>query len=71
MQKIEFSKDTMRVYLTSERILSISLKQFPDIAKLSAAQRNKYHIAGGVSLDFEDSDEVYHINELLGIIEKR
>jgi hypothetical protein len=67
MKKIEFSKELMNIYLSGGRILSVPLKQFPEIARLSIIQRSKYHIAAGVSLDFEDSDEVYHLNELLGI----
>lgn len=67
MQKVEFSGNEMRVYLSSGRILIVPLKSFPEIKKLTPAQRNKYHIAGGISLDFDDSDEVYHINELIGI----
>jgi hypothetical protein len=67
MQKIGFSGGDMKVYLTSGRILIVPLKNFPEIKKLTSAQKNKYHIAGGISLDFDDSDEVYHINELIGI----
>ena len=67
MQKIGFSGNDMKVYLSSGRILIVPLKNFPEIKKLTPAQRNKYHIAGGISLDFEDRDEVYHINELIGL----
>jgi len=67
MQKIDFDKDAMNIYLEGDRVLSIPLKKFPEIRKLNKEQRKKYNIAAGISLDFDDSDEVYHINELIGI----
>ncbi|HMQ98904.1 MAG TPA: DUF2442 domain-containing protein [Ignavibacteria bacterium] len=67
MIKVDFDKDTMRIHLHGGRILSIPVNKFPEIKKLSASQRKSYHISGGISLDFDNSDEVYHINELLGI----
>jgi len=57
----------MLIYLAGGPMLSVPLKNFPEIKRLSITQRENYHIAGGISLDFDDSDEVYHINELLGI----
>jgi hypothetical protein len=67
MKSIEFVKDNMKIFLEGGRVLLVPLVKFPDIRVLNSAQRKRYHIAGGFSLDFEDSDEVYHINELLGI----
>ena len=65
MTRVEFDKDMMMLFLEGGRILSVPLRSFPEIKKLSLAQRKTYHIASGISLDFDDSDEVYHINELL------
>jgi hypothetical protein len=67
MNNIEFEGDILRVFLKCDKILSIPLHKFPGIKKLTTIERSKYHIAGGISLDFEDPDEVYHINEFLGI----
>lgn len=67
MMKVDFSKDSIIIYLLGGRMLSVPLNKFPEIKKLSSNQRKAYHISGGISLDFDDSDEVYHINELLGI----
>ena len=67
MIKVDFDKVTMRIHLHGGRILSIPVNKFPEIKKLGPSQRKSYHISGGISLDFDDSDEVYHINELLGI----
>lgn len=65
--KIDFKKDIMNLYIVNGRILSVPVSKFPDIKKLNNLQRKAYHISAGISLDFDDSDEVYHINELLGI----
>lgn len=67
MKKIQFSGNDMKIYLSSGRIIIVPLSKFPEIKKLSLTQKSKYHIAGGISLDFDASDEVYHINELIGI----
>lgn len=67
MNNIEFEGDILKVFLNGDKTLSIPLLKFPGIKKLSTVQRSKYHVAGGISLDFEESDEVYHINEFLGI----
>ena len=67
MKKISFAKDMMVIHLDGDRLLSVPLAKFPDIRKLSASERKSYHIAGGISLDFEASDEVYHLKELMGI----
>jgi len=67
MIKIAFDNGFMLIYLAGGRILSVPLKNLPEIKRLNKIQRENYHIAGGISLDFDDSDEVYHINELLGL----
>ena len=67
MTKVDFVKDTMRVHLLGGRILSVPINKFPEIKKLNSLQRKAYHISAGISLDFDGSDEVYHINELLGM----
>ena len=56
MEKIIFARGVMKVFLTNQRILLVPLLKFPEIKKLSSQQKSKYHIAGGISLDFEDSD---------------
>jgi hypothetical protein len=67
MVKLEFVKDFMKVFLIGGRVLLVPLSKFPEIKNLSSKQRNDYHISGGIALDFEDCDEVYHLNELIGI----
>jgi hypothetical protein len=57
----------MLIHFYGGKILSVPLNKFPEIKHLTKRQREHYHIAGGISLDFDDSDEVYHIEELLGI----
>ena len=67
MVRVSFDNDSMLVYLYSGRIITIPLNKYPQIKRLTRHQREHYHIAGGISLDFDDSDEVYHVEELLGI----
>ncbi|MBZ0203603.1 MAG: DUF2442 domain-containing protein [Ignavibacteria bacterium] len=67
MTKVDFVNDLMKIYLQGGRVLTVPVNKFPEIKKLKSSQRKSYHIAGGISLDFDDSDEVYHVNELLGI----
>ena len=67
MIQVDFVKDTVRIFLRGGRILFVPVNKFPEIKKLSSSQRKSYHISGGISLDFDESDEVYHLNELLGI----
>jgi hypothetical protein len=67
MFKIAFDNNNILIYLIGGRILTVPLNKFPEIKRLTKQQREHYHIGGGISLDFDDSDEVYHIEELLGL----
>ena len=66
IKTLRFVRASIELLLEDGRIVSAPLNKFPAIKKLSAAQRKKYHIMGGVGFDFDDSDEVYHISEFLG-----
>ena len=67
MIRVSFENDSMLVHLYGGRVLTIPLSKYPEIKRLTKQQREHYHIAGGISLDFDDSDEVYHIEELIGL----
>lgn len=67
MLSLNFNRDYMKVELSGNRTLLVPLDKFPAIKNLTAKQRENYHIAGGISLDFEGDDEVYHLSELIGI----
>ena len=46
--------------------LRVPIRYFPSIKKLKKEQREKWYILGGIGFSFEDCDEVFHIEQLLG-----
>jgi hypothetical protein len=66
IRSLRFKGAMMELHLADGRVISVPLKKFPSIKKLSPAQRKKHHILAGVGFDFDDSDEVYHISDFLG-----
>jgi len=56
----------MNLLLADEREITIPLKYFPDIKKLSAKQRNKWYVLDEQMFSFDDCDEVFHIEQVLG-----
>jgi hypothetical protein len=58
-------KGKMQISLKDERIIIVAVSQFPSVKKLSMAQRKKWYILGN-GFSFEDSDEVIHIEQILG-----
>jgi hypothetical protein len=67
IKSLKFTKVKIEILLVDGRCISAPLNKFPGIKKLSPAQKKKYHIIAGLAFDFDDSDEVYHISEFLGI----
>ena len=66
IKSLTFKGENIELHLADGRIISVPLNKFPEIKKLTPAQRKKHHIMGGVGFDFDASDEVYHISEFLG-----
>ena len=66
LKDIRFKTGVIELIFEDNRLLVSPLKNFPEIKKLSALQRKKYHIIGGEGFDFDDSDEVYHISDFIG-----
>ena len=56
----------MNVMLEDGRLVIVPLKFFPSIQKLTSSQRKKHVIADGETIIFDDCDEVYHIEQILG-----
>lgn len=70
LKKISFAKKGyIEVYFNDGRILLAPLKFFPSIKKTKPALRNKYQIADGNTVVFIYCNEVYHIQDFLGIYE--
>ena len=66
VKKIGFNKrGMMDIYLEDGRIISVLLSVFPDIKKLSSAERQKWQSLGE-GFTFDKCNEVYHIAQILG-----
>ena len=66
IQKISFqTRGKIEVYLKDGRNIIVPISKFPSIKKLTPAQRQKWYIFGN-GFSFDDSDEVYHIEQILG-----
>ena len=71
IQKLTFSKPGMiDLILKDGRIISFPKRLFSDLKKLSARQLKKWSILHcgeeGDGFMFEDCDEVYHLEQVLG-----
>ncbi len=66
IKEVSFPKrGKMQISLKDGRIIVVAVSKFPSIKKLSMAQRKKWFILGN-GFSFEDSDEVIHIEQILG-----
>ena len=69
LQKIGFTSDNLlSVDLSNGRTVLVPLEAFPPIAQLSEEQRRDFEIIDDQYLSFLAIDEVYSIEELLGIV---
>jgi hypothetical protein len=59
------SQEQMRVEMEDGRIILLPLDRFPSIQQLSMQQRQQWYRYGN-GFSFEDSDEVFHIEQILG-----
>ena len=55
----------MQVDLMDGRIIVVPLSVFPSIQKLPTQEREKWFLIGG-GISFEKSNEVIHIEQILG-----
>ena len=55
----------MQVTLQDGWIIVVSISRFPSVKRLSMKHRKKWYILGN-GFSFEDSDEVIHIEQILG-----
>ncbi len=66
MRKVSFEKrGYISVYLDDGRIVTAPLRMFPDIRKLSPAQREKWTILDGQYLAFFGVSEIYSIVDFM------
>lgn len=70
IQSIEFfDRDVLFVHLTNDRICMVPLDKFPAIKDLSADEKKAFEIIDGSYLSFLAIDEIYSIEELIGLPE--
>ncbi len=68
LNAVEFLNSTvMFVHLDNDRTLLIPLDKFPATKALSTEQRKDFEIIDHAHLSFLAIDEVYSVNELLGM----
>lgn len=68
IRSLEFiNSSIMFIYLDNDRTFIVPLDKFPAIQKLTAEQKKDYEIIDDHNLSFLAIDEVYSINELIGM----
>ena len=65
IKKISFAGSKIQIELQDGRTVVASINQFPSIKKLKTEQRKKWFLFGN-GFSFEDCNEVYHIEQILG-----
>ena len=65
--KLDFTmkRGTMAVYLTDGRIVLVPISMFPDIKRLTMAQREDYMIMDDQYFSFEALSRIYSVKDLL------
>ncbi|MBK9226704.1 MAG: hypothetical protein WBC65_09380 [Ignavibacteria bacterium] len=67
IKKISFEKrGMMDLNLRDGRIVSIPTRYFPKIKKLNSDQRKKWYVIDEQMFSFDDCNEVYHLEQVLG-----
>jgi len=67
IKKIAFKqRGKMELHLEDGRVVIIPLRYFPSIKTLTEVQRRKWYVTDGELFSFEDCDEVFHIEQVLG-----
>lgn len=58
------------IKLEDGRVLIVPLKYFPDLQKLPLEKRKKHTIVDDRTVLFNYSDQVYHLEDFMGLEEK-
>jgi len=67
IKKISFPhKGKMNMLLIDGREISVPLQYFQAIQKLKASQRDKWYVIDGEMFSFENCNEIFHIEQVLG-----
>lgn len=61
------NQNTLILDLSNKRSVQIPLNEYPEIAALTSEEREDFEIIDGEYLSFIAIDEIYHLNDLIGI----
>lgn len=68
IKAVEFiNSSIMFVHLDNDRTFIVPLEKFPAIQKLSADEKKAFEIIDDQNLSFLSIDEIYSIEELIGL----
>ena len=68
LRSVEFLNSTiMFVHLDNDRTFLVPLDKFPALKNLTAEQRKDFEIIDNAQLSFLSIDEIYSVEELLGL----
>jgi hypothetical protein len=71
IEKINFDiAGKISLKLEDGRVIIVPLKYFPEIQKLSVEKRKKYTIVDDCTVLFAHSDNVYHLEDFMGLESK-
>lgn len=59
----------LSLYLEDGRVIIVPLSNFPPIRKLNYLQRKKWQILDGIGFTFQDTDELFHLSQILGSVD--
>jgi hypothetical protein len=69
--KLTFDKvGKITIKLEDGRILIVPIKYFPDIQKMSVEKRKKHTIVDDRTVLFSFSDNIYHLEDFMGLENK-
>ena len=67
IKKLDFGikRGAMAVYLTDGRVVIVPISMFPDIKRLSRAEREDYMIMDNQYFSFEALSKIYSVKDIL------
>lgn len=70
ISKIKFdTPGKIAIHFEDGRVLTIPVSYFPELKKLSVAERKKYTIVDDRTILFKNVDTVYHLEDFVGLEE--
>lgn len=67
IQNVKFTQSEMIINLSNNRFFTVPLNEFPKIQNLTHSEREDFEIIDDTNLSFLALDDIYSVNELIGI----